>query len=584
MTTAADPTAPLLILGSHRSGTSAVAGMFSALGLSMGELLPPGPDNPRGYYETAEILRAHEDLLRQLEHDWVWPPHRFSGNAVDSTRLANAIESIETDRPWGVKDPRSMFLLPAWTNIVPRFRMVGVVRDPASIAKSLLSRNNFSPEQAHVIVDRYVRRLHDLWKYLDFPIVDFDADPATTAERVRAIAAFHGLEGDAPGQVFESSLRHHGGHDGSDFEHVAELKAAASATIDSLGDFSREQVHEALDRITEQAAGPNIAMGPGLDVRSRELRDRAAIRQPGSFQTLVLHPSHSTSAMPVADVDPEISVLAKNGPPDGRFGIVVGAGVLEETSNLRELLAELDSVTSVPATVALDGLLVTAQPVPDTSWFEGAAVASHLSGEPYHHHVAEIYAAVSSTQFIVESISPLRREGGRSVVMLTKGHGTTMSADFFEGLSAIDGLHTRIAQLEGDLAHRDNLIHDLTLERDAAAAASTAVERLVHEVSVLDAERQDLSFKLHRAEIEVRARRSAYENLLRDDSGLRHWNRDLVQEVGAQGKAIAKLEKDLASTKKSLEALRAKVDKVKRLVPSFVRPVGSAILGRSSKQ
>ena len=46
----------LLVLGMHRSGTSALAGTFSQLGLRLGdELMPATADaNPKGYFEHVQ--------------------------------------------------------------------------------------------------------------------------------------------------------------------------------------------------------------------------------------------------------------------------------------------------------------------------------------------------------------------------------------------------------------------------------------------------------------------------------------------------------------------------------------------------
>jgi hypothetical protein len=56
-------------------------GILAAMGLHLGETLPPGPDNPKGYFESSAVARANVELLGRLDRDWTNPPHRLP--AVD---------------------------------------------------------------------------------------------------------------------------------------------------------------------------------------------------------------------------------------------------------------------------------------------------------------------------------------------------------------------------------------------------------------------------------------------------------------------------------------------------------------------
>ncbi|MHB0874384.1 MAG: hypothetical protein ACYC1J_13295, partial [Acidithiobacillus ferrooxidans] len=58
----------LVVLGMHRSGTSAIARGLQALGASLGDaLLPAGFDNPKGFWEDRDMLRINEALLAELQ-------------------------------------------------------------------------------------------------------------------------------------------------------------------------------------------------------------------------------------------------------------------------------------------------------------------------------------------------------------------------------------------------------------------------------------------------------------------------------------------------------------------------------------
>ena len=61
----------ILVLGMHRSGTSALAGMLSLCGASLpATLMPPADYNPKGFFESLSIFRAHQQLLAELGSSW----------------------------------------------------------------------------------------------------------------------------------------------------------------------------------------------------------------------------------------------------------------------------------------------------------------------------------------------------------------------------------------------------------------------------------------------------------------------------------------------------------------------------------
>src|SRR5580700_8927125 len=61
----------LVVLGMHRSGTSALTGMLHHLGVALGSrLMAATPDNPRGYWEHSDIVAVHERLMTALGWGW----------------------------------------------------------------------------------------------------------------------------------------------------------------------------------------------------------------------------------------------------------------------------------------------------------------------------------------------------------------------------------------------------------------------------------------------------------------------------------------------------------------------------------
>ena len=213
------------VSGMHRSGTSFVASVLPALGISLGDtnrLMRPGPDNPAGYFEVQSILELNEELLAHLGGAWDAPPILDAGwehdDALDNFRTwaaAIVADTFESSTPRiAFKDPRLSLLLPFWQTVVPIATTVVLVRDPGEVAASLAVRKYAVPEpQAAGLWLRYLLAAvandsgHLLVRYSDL----FDALPPT----LDRIAAHLGVAAPSAAAVAEArerlqpELRHH---------------------------------------------------------------------------------------------------------------------------------------------------------------------------------------------------------------------------------------------------------------------------------------------------------------------------------------------------------------------------------------
>lgn len=161
---AATPVRPraLLVLGMHRSGTSAFTRVCNLLGAELGsELLAPQPDNPSGFWEHRELNRLHDEALAALDREW-WDVRPAAcdpdAQALRGTReaMTAVVRSEFAKTPlWAVKDPRICRLLPLWRAVLDdvgaRGHAVLVVRDPAGVISSLCRRDDFSSETAGLL-------------------------------------------------------------------------------------------------------------------------------------------------------------------------------------------------------------------------------------------------------------------------------------------------------------------------------------------------------------------------------------------------------------------------------------------------
>ena len=74
-----------VVVGMHRSGTSAVTRVIDALGAPAGRsLLPALPENPQGFWEVAPLMDLNDELLEHLGGSWDAPPAPDPGWQADA--------------------------------------------------------------------------------------------------------------------------------------------------------------------------------------------------------------------------------------------------------------------------------------------------------------------------------------------------------------------------------------------------------------------------------------------------------------------------------------------------------------------
>ena len=155
----------IVILGMHRSGTSAFAGALNLLGVSMGkELLEPAKDNPKGFYENKKITFFNEyELLPKTGRKWddLLPTSLAKLDEENLKEKAYFLlrQDYEKSPIWGIKDPRLCILFPFWEDVIKRFdsdiRIIISYRNPVEVAYSLFHRNNFSIGKGLLLWTKY---------------------------------------------------------------------------------------------------------------------------------------------------------------------------------------------------------------------------------------------------------------------------------------------------------------------------------------------------------------------------------------------------------------------------------------------
>jgi len=158
----------VIVLGMHRSGTSALAGLLHELGLEMGTSLMSGreDENEKGFWEHEKIVSIHDRLLAQLGSSWSdtgpLPPDWFRCDLARQCQdeICQVLEAdFGTESLWALKDPRMCRLMPLWkpvferVNIEPLFILI--VRNPLEVAASLQRRDNMDRSHALLLWLQY---------------------------------------------------------------------------------------------------------------------------------------------------------------------------------------------------------------------------------------------------------------------------------------------------------------------------------------------------------------------------------------------------------------------------------------------
>ena len=157
----------LLVLGMHRSGTSAIAGALRLCGAWVGEeteLTGTNVENPHGFWERRDMRRICDRLLHTAGADW-WKVASFDPGAIPHAILAEqrrefgkVISALDEHETWVVKEPRLCLLLPVLRDYITDPVCIYIFRNPLEVARSLQMRNGFGIAAGLALWEVYNRR------------------------------------------------------------------------------------------------------------------------------------------------------------------------------------------------------------------------------------------------------------------------------------------------------------------------------------------------------------------------------------------------------------------------------------------
>ena len=158
----------ILVLGMHRSGTSAMAGLFAMLGADAPRtLIGANRSNEKGHWESQAIARLNDRILESAGTTWddwsEFNPRWISSPRADQFRQeAHRLIEAEFGRSgfFVLKDPRICRFPVFWIDILSsagiRPVVVLPVRNPMEVAASLGERNKLDPGYGELMWLRHV--------------------------------------------------------------------------------------------------------------------------------------------------------------------------------------------------------------------------------------------------------------------------------------------------------------------------------------------------------------------------------------------------------------------------------------------
>lgn len=154
----------LIILGMHRSGTSATTGMLRCLGVELGRKLYKGHAeiNAKGYFEHNDITDTNDEVLLSINSIWDdilikpdnwWDNPKLEHYAKKITRYLK--RDFSDSKMWAIKDPRVCRIIPWWIQILANQKIDAnyliVIRPPHEVYLSLNRRDGFSLEKSYLL-------------------------------------------------------------------------------------------------------------------------------------------------------------------------------------------------------------------------------------------------------------------------------------------------------------------------------------------------------------------------------------------------------------------------------------------------
>ena len=191
----------LVVVGMHRSGTSALARVLNLLGADLPlNLLPANEHNASGYWESYDLMAIHDEMLQAAGTSWqdtgsipqLWHNPQLIGRY--RARIVKALKTQYTDSTLMViKDPRILRFVPLTVaalqdiDVEPKF--IISLRNPLEVANSLKARDGLSLLKSLLLWLDYTLCSERATRGFQRAFVDYDDLMMDWRETIRSAAA-----------------------------------------------------------------------------------------------------------------------------------------------------------------------------------------------------------------------------------------------------------------------------------------------------------------------------------------------------------------------------------------------------------
>jgi hypothetical protein len=325
----------ILVLGMHRSGTSALTWLLGRLGAALpSDAIAPSGDNARGYWESQALVKADDQLLRVVRSSWFDPrPLDFSRLSEDGlrsrkNRIREAIESAWGNAPLlAIKDPRQCRCVPIIADVLAEMRIepraLLMLRRPAEIARSLASRDGTTPAYAHLLWLRHMIDAERATRGMPRAVVDYDGmldDWRDSVARIAPLAGRDGWQADEAGAAeiaafLDPTLRHHQSVTADLDEPLAGIVSEVDAALRALIAQDDAATRERLDRAYAALDGKPWLEGDIIhdELRHRRMEPEARTPEPAADTDVAAPPQ------PVPDPSGDADLIRNSGLFDADF-------------------------------------------------------------------------------------------------------------------------------------------------------------------------------------------------------------------------------------------------------------------------
>jgi hypothetical protein len=231
----------IIVLGMHRSGTSATARILNLLGCDLPRTLMPARDgNDAGHWESEAVCELNDNILGALGSGWddwlpvsmVWPDlPRYQDDVADGVAMLR--QEFGQSALFVLKDPRICRMAQYWIKVIKAYgsepRFVIPLRNPMEVAASLVKRNDMFSQYAVLLWLRHVLDAEQGSRGFPRVFINYRDLLHDWRAVVSKIERGLGLElprkvdeiVDEMGQFVSADLRHHAEEDGLVLDNMA---------------------------------------------------------------------------------------------------------------------------------------------------------------------------------------------------------------------------------------------------------------------------------------------------------------------------------------------------------------------------